>query len=436
MEPQSGWKPVWEAVKCEVSDTSPRGSFWLTKLLIAVNVIVFLYTLTPAARSGLKPLSLMPTISCIAELDCPGRLLASMFLHANILHLAGNMFYLYVVGDNVEITLGRARYLLIYLLSGILGALVHSIVTLALHAGEAVPFIVGASAAISGLIGAYLVLYPGSRMCFCLGFRLIYYCTTVRASLLLSGWIALQLFLSAFDTGVAVLAHLGGLFTGAGLTYLLADPERINRLRVLLAKGDYRGLRIDPWELRVPSRSSFLVMIMILAAILLGGLVGYTVGKMAGYTGKYYVVYVDYYLEAEKHYRITTSYSSPDRIITSPSGPSLHSTTNLERAIFIKRAWIEINDVPAGYHIVESKKIRCCLWINGRLIGEERLIVFEETRVEKSFIVSLAALGALVFLIILSFRAMAEPEMLEVTYLPKHLQERLEELTGNSELEN
>jgi membrane associated rhomboid family serine protease len=408
-----------------VSDTSPRGSFWLTKLLIAVNVIVFLYTLTPAARAGLKPLSLMPTISCIAELDCPGRLLASMFLHANILHLAGNMFYLYIVGDNVEITLGRARYLFIYFLSGVIGALVHSIVTLALRAGEAVPFIVGASAAISGLIGAYLVLYPGSRMCFCLGFRLIYYCTTVRASLLLSGWIALQLFLSAFDTGVAVLAHLGGLFTGAGLTYLLADPEKIDRLRVLLAKGYYRGLRIDPWELRIPSRPSFLIMIMILAAILLGGLLGYSAGKMAAYTGEYYVVYVDYLLEAERGPGVIPIYPSP----------GVYST-QYDRAVFVKKAWVEVRDQPAQSHVVESRRVRCCHWINGHLISEERVIAFESTRVEKSFIVSTAILGALVFLIILSFRAMAEPELFEVTYVPKYLQEKLEKLMGDRELED
>lgn len=178
--------------------------------------------------------------------------------------------------------------------------------------------------------------------------------------------------------------------------------------------------------MRIPSRPSFLMMIMILAAILLGGLSGYSVGKMAGYTGKYYVVYVDYYLEAERRYGIVPVYP----------GSGVHSAEYFERAVFVKKAWVEVRDQPPESHVAESRKIRCCYWINGHLIGEERIIAFESTRVEKSFILCLTILVALVFLIILPFRAVAEPELLEVTYVPKHLQEELEKLVGSSDLKD
>jgi len=146
--------------------------------------------------------------------------LTSMFLHGGWFHLIGNMWYLWLFGDNVEWAMGSARFALFYILCG-LGA---AFAQMAVAPGSMVPM-VGASGAISGVMGAYLVLFPWSRILTLVPFFFFYYFMELPAILFLGLWFLIQLFsalgsISMIDLGgVAWFAHLGGFITGALLVF-------------------------------------------------------------------------------------------------------------------------------------------------------------------------------------------------------------------------
>jgi membrane associated rhomboid family serine protease len=139
--------------------------------------------------------------------------ITSMFLHGGYMHLAGNMLFLWIFGDNVEDTLGHGWFLLFYLLSGI-GADVFHILS---NSVSSIPT-VGASGAISGVMGAYLLLFPKAKVDFLLFIVVIIKLITLPAFVVLLGWMAMQLFsgisASAAGTGVAYWAHVGGFIVG------------------------------------------------------------------------------------------------------------------------------------------------------------------------------------------------------------------------------
>jgi membrane associated rhomboid family serine protease len=110
------------ATVCELRDTSPVGSYWLTKLIVVANFVVALFTGGILFLTEEYAYSTYPSAACIASGGYLPGILLSMFSHANFVHLLGNMAYLYIIGDNIEITLGRLRYLAVYLASGIAGA--------------------------------------------------------------------------------------------------------------------------------------------------------------------------------------------------------------------------------------------------------------------------------------------------------------------------
>jgi membrane associated rhomboid family serine protease len=142
-----------------------------------------------------------------------------MFLHGGLFHVAGNMLYLWIFGNNVEDAMGRVRFMVFYLLCGVIAAVSHAMT----NAQSLVPMI-GASGAVSGVLGAYLLLYPQARVLtlFTLGFfvRMI----EVPAMVVLGFWLVFQ-FLSAMVTqgsggGVAWYAHIGGFLAGMVLVGL------------------------------------------------------------------------------------------------------------------------------------------------------------------------------------------------------------------------
>jgi membrane associated rhomboid family serine protease len=155
--------------------------------------------------------------------------LTSVFLHGSWFHLIGNMWFLWVFGNNVEDVMGRGRFIFFYLVCGVLAAVAQIMV----QPGSPVPM-VGASGAISGIMGAYLVLYPRVRvhMLIFLGFFIT--TITVPAYLMLLYWAFLQA-IGGVPTvagassggGVAYLAHLGGFVVGAALIKLFAKPELV-----------------------------------------------------------------------------------------------------------------------------------------------------------------------------------------------------------------
>jgi membrane associated rhomboid family serine protease len=160
--------------------------------------------------------------------------LTSMFLHGGWLHLIGNMWFLWLFGNNVEDSMGHGRYFVFYILSGLAAAAGQTLV----NPNSAVPM-VGASGAISGVMGAYIVLYPRVRvhMLIFLGFFITR--AVVPAYLMLGYWFLLQILgglpsLGGEDTGgVAVWAHAAGFIAGAVLIHLFKDPELVGRHRAL-----------------------------------------------------------------------------------------------------------------------------------------------------------------------------------------------------------
>jgi membrane associated rhomboid family serine protease len=193
-------------------------------LLIVANVAVFLYQLTLSPHLLKAFLMANATIPARFPAFLAGRidfhgaflpLVTSMFLHAGFAHIAGNMLFLYIFGDNVEDFFGHIPYLLFYLVCGVGSGLLHVVFNL----NSGLPAL-GASGAISGVMGAYLVLYPGSRI-----LTLVFiFLVPIRAVFILLYWFLLQ-FLSGVTSlgavnqgGVAWWAHVGGFLLGIALT--------------------------------------------------------------------------------------------------------------------------------------------------------------------------------------------------------------------------
>ena len=151
-------------------------------------------------------------------------LLTSMFMHGGIAHISGNMLYLWIFGDNVEDAMGHFKYLIFYLICGIVAGLSHTYCTVALGLNPLVPSL-GASGAISGVLGGYILLFPTKKVTVFWGRQLM----QVPAFVALGIWIAFQAiessgFLggSASSEGVAYGAHIGGFIAGVVLVKLFA----------------------------------------------------------------------------------------------------------------------------------------------------------------------------------------------------------------------
>lgn len=157
-------------------------------------------------------------------------MVTSMFLHGGWFHLIGNMWFLWVFGNNVEDSMGHPRFVVFYLLTGVLAALAQVLAS----PNSPIPM-VGASGAISGIMGGYLVLYPLVRIHMLVFFGFFVTTVAVPAYLMLLYWAFLQ-FVSGLFTmgmeergGIAFMAHLGGFVAGAVLIKLFAKPELVAR---------------------------------------------------------------------------------------------------------------------------------------------------------------------------------------------------------------
>ena len=222
-----------------LKDDIPNHSFPLfTVVLIMANVAVFLYQLSlevgpgapaqAAAAAFVMEFGAVPcrlTGMCPAE-DFPGPMLTvftSMFLHGGFFNIAGNMLYLWIFGDNVEDTLGHFRFLLLYLLAGAGAALSQVVV----GPDSRIPM-VGASGAISGVLGAYLLLFPRARILCLIIFGFFIRFVHIPALIVLGFWIVVQVLnglgsvgATGKTGGVAWFAHIGGFVAGIFLLFLL-----------------------------------------------------------------------------------------------------------------------------------------------------------------------------------------------------------------------
>jgi len=195
----------------------------ITVGLIVINVLVYLNQLALSPRAAVRFVYLYGLIpveisegQLLVQHPVPlyGTILTSMFVHGGLFHLAGNMLYLWIFGDNVEDRLGRFRFLLFYLLSGV-GAAAAQILS---DPHSKIPM-VGASGAISGVLGAYLLLYPHARVMTLVAFGWFIRLIEIRAIFVLGFWILVQvasglLTWGAQVGGVAWFAHVGGFVAG------------------------------------------------------------------------------------------------------------------------------------------------------------------------------------------------------------------------------
>ncbi len=215
-----------------LKDTIPSRTFpFVNYTIILLNLLFFLYqiSLGPHLEKflyawGVVPAQFFAPLS-IGHLHLSQRILplfTSMFLHGGWLHFLGNMLYLYIFGDNVEDRLGHARYLLFYLLCGVLAAAVH----LLTNTGSRVPTI-GASGAIAGVMGAYFFLFPYARVVTLIIVIFFVDVVEIPAFFFLAFWFILQ-FLNgtvsfgaqdALSGGVAWWAHIGGFMSGIVLLF-------------------------------------------------------------------------------------------------------------------------------------------------------------------------------------------------------------------------
>ena len=218
-------------------DRNPSGTFpSVTLALIVANTLVFLYEvqLGPAVRELIARFALIPaevtssvTYGTASLSATVAPFFTSMFLHGGWVHLIGNMWFLWIFGDNVEDTLGSFRYLLFYLACGLGAAAAHVL----LQPASPAPTL-GASGAIAGILGAYAVLFPGARVVTLVPIFFFLQIIELPAVVVLGMWFVLQLFsgsfalASAMGGGTAWWAHIGGFAAGA-LLILIARPRRM-----------------------------------------------------------------------------------------------------------------------------------------------------------------------------------------------------------------
>jgi membrane associated rhomboid family serine protease len=204
-------------------DINPTERFAIvTFFLIVLNIVVFIYELTLGPAAGehfidsfaLIPKNLFSHGSLPSAAIPPAvTMITSMFLHASVIHILGNMLYLWIFGNNVEDAMGRLRFVIFYLLCGSIAAYAHAL----MNSSSLIPM-VGASGAISGVLGAYLLLYPRARVLTLVVF--VFYIRTipVPAMAVLLFWFLLQ-FLNALTAsgsggGIAWYSHVAGFIAG------------------------------------------------------------------------------------------------------------------------------------------------------------------------------------------------------------------------------
>lgn len=187
----------------------------LTVSLIVINLGIFLYA-TFGGISG----QLVDLYGMVPNAIANGRelhtLLTSMFLHGGFLHVIGNIWFLWIFGDNIEDLFGRSKFLLIYFGAGILASLAH----VAFNPSSTIPTI-GASGAIAGILGAYIVKYPNANVDTLIFIFLFITVVKVPSYIFLGVWIVIQMLSASFATiaggavQVAYWAHIGGFFAGS-----------------------------------------------------------------------------------------------------------------------------------------------------------------------------------------------------------------------------
>ena len=207
----------------------------VTVALISVNCLIYLFLLSTGRgyeaaliKWGAIPYEITRGVELTPELSffAPLSLFSSMFLHGGFFHLAGNMLYLWIFGDNVEDQLGHVKFFIFYILCGLAASLLHIMTT----PNSQVPM-VGASGAIAGVLGAYMIRFPRARILTLIFFGFFIRIVAVPALFVLGFWFILQLLfalpsIGSTSGGVAFFAHVGGFLAGIILFKLFSALSR------------------------------------------------------------------------------------------------------------------------------------------------------------------------------------------------------------------
>jgi len=204
-------------------NTAERTVPFVTYALIALNVLFFFVELS-GGEPFIEKWAFVPSRFLANPAGDFPTLFSSMFMHAGWLHLGGNMLYLWIFGDNVEDNFGHLKFIIFYILCGLAATVAQLVFSL----GSNVPNL-GASGAIAGVLGAYIVLFPKGQVRVLQGQEVI----PVPALIVIGIWIVLQFFsgigsvASAGQGGVAYMAHIGGFGAGLILTFLFRGTSRV-----------------------------------------------------------------------------------------------------------------------------------------------------------------------------------------------------------------
>ncbi|UCD83896.1 MAG: rhomboid family intramembrane serine protease [Deltaproteobacteria bacterium] len=219
-----------------LKDENPTEIFpFVTIGFIVVNAIIFLFQFAQGPnfqhlvlRLGVIPYEIthFTDIHPAAAIPVPLTLISSMFMHGGFLHLGGNMLYLWIFGNNIEDSMGHIKFIFFYLICGLLASLSHIMI----EPNSQIPMI-GASGAISGVLGAYILLYPRAQVITLVPIFFFIRIMRLPAVLFLGIWFLLQLVSSG--GGVAWYAHIGGFIAGFALIFLFSKKgkRRIRKLK-------------------------------------------------------------------------------------------------------------------------------------------------------------------------------------------------------------
>lgn len=240
-------------------ENRPSKTPYINYALIITNIVIFFFFFIQGWHVFTKAIIEYGVIPAyILSGEKLQSLFTSMFMHADILHLLGNMIYLWVFGDNIEDAFGHIKYLIFYLFGGLFASFIHIYSTLLSLCAKPIPYViselstpaVGASGAISAVLGAYMLIHPNARIRTLVFYFFIITVVSVPAYYYLGFWFIYQLImgiisLTGLSSGVAFWAHIGGFVFGMGVARILnIKPKR----RAVAVKEErvYRPI-VAPW---------------------------------------------------------------------------------------------------------------------------------------------------------------------------------------------
>ncbi|MEM3538288.1 MAG: rhomboid family intramembrane serine protease [Nitrososphaerales archaeon] len=243
-----------------------------TLILIAVNILV--YSITSYENFFLEVSDYWVNLcgfipSMIATPSQIYRIFSSMFLHADFFHILFNMYFLYLFGRNIENTLGRVRFLVLYFMAGVFASIFHT--TFSFLGGSIAYMIpaIGASGAISGILGAYLILYPGTSLVMGWFFFIFPFFIRVKTAYYLLFWFTIQLLYGYFTPlgGTAFFAHVGGFITGIAILPILAKKDRIRQLKLAQQFFPLNWIFIPPKTSGLNRTTKILITILLISLL-------------------------------------------------------------------------------------------------------------------------------------------------------------------------